>query len=72
MADFLLEGVSAGTLRPGIASESKKIAINFLAYLDGLALHSMIAGEEVDMRAQIDLFLKAMEPLLTADNSQAA
>lgn len=72
VVDFLLEGVSGGQLRPEIAFNSEKIAINFLAYLDGLSLHGMVAGEQVDLRAQIDLFLKYMTPLLTAERTEAA
>jgi AcrR family transcriptional regulator len=72
VVDFLLEGVSSGQLRPEIASYSEKIAINFLAYLDGLAMHSMVAGDQIDLRTQIDLFLKYMVPLLKTDRSEAA
>lgn len=72
VADFLLEGVSGGRLRPEIAFQAEKIAINFLAFLDGLTLHGLVAGAQVDLRAQIDLFIGHMAPLIVAERTEAA
>ena len=69
---FLLEGISSGRLRPGIAHHSEKIAINFLAYLDGLVMHGMVAGGQVDLHSQIALYLKYFTPLLTLERTEAA
>jgi AcrR family transcriptional regulator len=72
VVDYLLEGISGGQLRPEIAFQAEKIAINFLAYLDGMALHRLVVGDHVDPREQIDLFLKHLEPLLIIESNEAA
>ncbi len=42
VVDILLNGVSQGSFRPEIARDAEKIAINLMAYLDGIALHYFI------------------------------
>jgi AcrR family transcriptional regulator len=66
IVDFLLSGVSRGVLRPEIARDAEKIAINFLAYIDGIGLHSMIAKDYIDMKEQIDFFLDNLIGPLTS------
>jgi len=72
IVNFLLEGVSSGRLRPEIASYSEKIAINFMAWLDGLVIHNRVAGDQIDLRAQIDLVLTQAAPLLGINGSDTA
>ena len=64
IVNVLLEGVSSGRLRPEIASYSERIAINFMAWLDGLVIHNRVAGDQIDLRAQIDLVLTQAVPLM--------
>jgi len=64
VVDYLLAGVSRGELCPGIARDVEKITINFLAYLDGIKLHGMIEPGYIDIRSQIDLFMRHLTPLL--------
>ncbi|WP_054029691.1 TetR/AcrR family transcriptional regulator [Desulfatitalea tepidiphila] len=64
IVNVLLEGVSSGRLRPEIASYSERIAINFMAWLDGLVIHNRVAGDQIDLRAQIDLVLTQAAPLM--------
>ena len=61
---YLLEGISSGQLRPEIARNAERIAIHFLAGLDGIQLHSMIAPAVVAPREQIAFFLDQLIPTL--------
>lgn len=64
VVDFLLAGVSLGQLKPQIASDAEKIAINYLAYLEGIKVHSMLAGHLVNAPEQIDFYLAQLSPLI--------
>jgi AcrR family transcriptional regulator len=64
ITDILLEGVSHGHLRPEIASQAEKFAINFLGYLDGMKYYALVASDYIDVRAQIRLFMEHLSPLL--------
>lgn len=68
---FLLTGVSRGRLKPDIAGDAEDIAINYMAFLDGIKLHAMIAGSYIDMRRQINLYLENLEPLINAGTDVA-
>ena len=65
MVDYLLEGVSRGQLKPGIARNAEKICINLMAFLDGILMHGLIEKGYINVREQIALFLEHMIPLLT-------
>ncbi len=43
VVDILLDGIAKGVFRPEIASDAEKIAINLLAYIDGISLHSILS-----------------------------
>jgi AcrR family transcriptional regulator len=58
--DTLLEGVSAGIFRPEIARDTEKIAINLLAYLDGIMLHAMVSDRYFDLNTQIESFMEML------------
>lgn len=72
MVAYLLDGVSRGQLRPGIARNAEKICINLMAFLDGILMHGLIEEGYINVREQIALFLEHMIPLLTngPDNNQ--
>jgi len=65
MVDYLLDGVSRGQLKPGIARNAEKICINLMAFLDGILMHGLIEKGYINVREQIALFLEHMIPLLT-------
>jgi AcrR family transcriptional regulator len=64
VADILLTGVSSGDFRPEIAKDAGKIAITYLAYLDGMMLNSLLAENYIDINAQLSFFLETFEPVL--------
>lgn len=64
VVDYLLAGVSRGQIPPEIARNAEKIAINFLAYLDGILMHGLLGADYIDIREQIAFFLEQMAPLL--------
>jgi len=64
VVDYLLAGVSRGELNPAIARNTEKIAINFLAFLDGIHMHSLIEPGYIDLREQVNLFMTHMTFLM--------
>jgi hypothetical protein len=57
ITDVLLAGVSQGNFRPQVARAAESIAINLLAYLDGIALHYYMSADHFDLIRQVDLYL---------------
>jgi len=53
----LLDGVSKGLFRPEIAEDAEKVAINILAYLDGIVLHYHMNRNYFDLMTQVEFFL---------------
>jgi AcrR family transcriptional regulator len=64
VTNILLEGVSQGYLRPEIACHAETLAINFLAYLDGMKYFALVAVQYIDVRAQIRFFMDHLTPSL--------
>lgn len=62
ITNILLEGVSQGHLRPEIACHAEKLAINFLAFLDGMKYYGLVAADYIDVQAQIQFFIKHLIP----------
>jgi len=56
--DILLEGVSQGIFRPQIAKNAEKLAINLLAYLDGLSMHAIFSEGYFDINEQVDFYMQ--------------
>ncbi len=67
VVDYLLTGVSQGQLKPDIARDAEKIVINYMAFLDGIKMHYMVAGSHIDMQSQINLYLDNLEPLIVTE-----
>jgi TetR/AcrR family fatty acid metabolism transcriptional regulator len=67
VSDYLLEGVSRGQLRPEIARDAETIAINYLAYLEGIKMHGLLADNLINVRDQIGFYLKNLAPLIQMD-----
>jgi TetR/AcrR family transcriptional regulator, repressor for uid operon len=57
IVDFLLTGISRGQLRPGIARDAERIAVNFLAFLDGIMMHGLIDNGFLDLRNQVEMYM---------------
>ncbi|MFQ5485674.1 MAG: TetR/AcrR family transcriptional regulator [Desulfobacterales bacterium] len=57
VVDILLDGISNGLFRPEIASDAERIAVNFLAFLDGVGLHSLVSENYLNLKEQIDFYL---------------
>jgi AcrR family transcriptional regulator len=66
VVDYLLAGVSRGQLKPEIARSAEKLAINFLAYLDGILLHGMMMTDVIDTKEQVTLYISQLVPRISA------
>ena len=58
LADILLDGVSKKVFKPEIARDVSKIAVNLLAYLDGICMHYLIMEEYREFEDQVDFYIK--------------
>lgn len=56
--NIFLQGVSKGVFRPEVAKDAEKLAINLLAYLDGIALHYLLSENFINIREQVDLYMQ--------------
>jgi AcrR family transcriptional regulator len=57
ITDILLDGVSQGVFRPETAREAEGMAINLLAYLDGIGLHYYMSRSYFHLMSQVDQYL---------------
>lgn len=57
---ILLDGVSQGVFRPEVASQAERIAINLVAFVDGLGMHTIASPGFFDLSDQIDLYLEGL------------
>ncbi len=70
ITDLLLEGISGGTFRSEVAMDAEAVAINLIAYLDGIGLHYLLSRGYFDLERQIDHYLDTMfEALKPADST---
>jgi AcrR family transcriptional regulator len=58
VVDILLDGVSKKVFKPEIARDVSKIAINLLAFLDGICMHYLIMEEYEEFEDQIDFYIQ--------------
>jgi len=71
VVDTLLDGVSKGIFHPEIARDAEKIAINLLAYIDGISLHSVLSKNYFDLKEQINLYTQNLINEISVDSSPA-
>jgi hypothetical protein len=64
IVDILLSGVSRGLLKAEIAREAHKIAVTYLAFLDGLTLYALADAEYIDLPGQVAFFMRYLTPTL--------
>lgn len=69
VVQILLEGISRGIFRPDVARDAEKVAINLLAYLDGISLHSLISEGDFNLREQIEFSLENVLRLVVNDRA---
>lgn len=69
LTEMLLEGVSKGIFRPGIAKDAEALATNMLAFIDGASIHYLITENYFILPQQIAHWVKltAGHILLTPD-----
>ncbi len=67
VVDTLLDGISKGVFRPEIARDAEKIAINLLAYIDGISLHSILSKNYFNLKEQIDLYMQNLIHEISAE-----
>ena len=58
VVDTLLDGISKGLFRPEIARDAEKIAINLLAYIDGISLHSILSKNYFNLKEQVGFYMQ--------------
>lgn len=58
VSDILLDGVSKKVFKPEIARDVSKIAVNLLAYLDGICMHYLIMEDYPVFEDQVDFYIK--------------
>ncbi len=63
--EILLDGISKGVFRPEIARDAEKIAINFLGYLDGIGLHSIMSDNYFDLHDQINFYIRQLVDMIS-------
>ena len=71
IADMLRNGVSQGIFRPEVSVDAEKIAVNLLAYLDGMAMYYYMLKNHIDLGDQIDFYLDGFLESLRAENNDA-
>lgn len=60
VAGILRDGVAQGFLRPEVADDAPRLAINLVAFVDGLGLHHVGCPGTFDLDGQLDLFLEGL------------
>ena len=58
VADILLDGVSKKVFKPEIARDVSKIAVNLLAYMDGICMHYLIMEEYQEFEEQVNFYIR--------------
>jgi TetR/AcrR family fatty acid metabolism transcriptional regulator len=70
VVNILLDGISKGLFRPEIARDAEKIAINLLAYFDGVRLHSITSESYFDLKEQTYFYLNNLIRSIQSSGSQ--
>ena len=64
---ILYDGISKKIFKPEIAREASAIAANFLGYLDGIMLHSILSENHFQLKDKVDLFMATLIRELVVD-----
>ena len=60
LVTMLLEGVEKGLFKPHAAQNAEALSANTIAYLDGIWIHSLISGKEMDLTVQVNQYLSTL------------
>ena len=64
---ILYGGISKKIFKPEIARDASTIAANFLGYLDGIMLHSILSENHFQLKEKVDLFMATLIRELVVD-----
>ncbi len=67
ICEILRQGAAEGFLHPRAGEEAQRIAINVVAFVDGLGLHHVASPGFFDLAGQLDLYLEGLIHSLRAD-----
>lgn len=71
IADILLDGVSRHSFKPEVARDAERIAINLLAFLDGIWLHHLLVDDFADQKGCVDFFMEQLIGSITLETGQS-
>lgn len=57
---ILMEGIAAGVFLPETALDADRIAVNLLAFLDGIIWHTLIMGNYIDPNQHVQYYMKLL------------
>jgi AcrR family transcriptional regulator len=57
ISDTLMEGIKNGKFRPDVEKDVQLIAVNFLAYIDGILIHYYMDKDYFDLEKQVDFYI---------------
>jgi len=67
VVDILLHGVSKGVFKPEIARDAEKIAVNLLAYLDGISIRGLITEDEMENVPHTEYYIEGFFKSILAE-----
>ncbi len=70
--EILREGAESGTFKPEAARDAERIAINLVAFVDGIGMHHVVTPGFIDLAAQVDFHLDGLLAGLLAPPQAAA
>jgi AcrR family transcriptional regulator len=56
--EVLLQGVAQGVFKPQVAPTAGKLAVNLIAFLDGIVFRWILVKESISIRDQISLYIE--------------
>lgn len=66
--NILLDGISKGIFRPEIARDAEKIAVNLMAYLDGISLHYFMSKGYIKVMEQVNFYMDNLLRSIASDS----
>ncbi|MBT3312346.1 MAG: TetR/AcrR family transcriptional regulator [Desulfobacterales bacterium] len=67
VVDILLHGVSKGVFKPEIARDAEKIAVNLLAYLDGISIRGLITEDAMENVPHTEYYIEGFFKSILAE-----
>lgn len=60
ICEILSDGVAQGVFRSEVATQAERIAVNLVAYVDGIGMHYLADPDFFDLSEQINFYLEGM------------